>query len=535
MHSSYSAERLQLLDRLMEDGLLKVVEGKPWILDPAHLRFSLGESISELTIPCTVSAHDRKSIGDSILSLALLLRYRMEGEHAHDEESEPVDTTRVELKTPLSEKTFKTDLFISNSIEKRLATEMVQQIPFLDSGILRSWLIIDGHGMDYFNMVLTILEKAAREEAGCEKGEKTIYLALLALIDTTRCEKEFLKLFPIQGISYERLEMIVGLAHFFLLKEAASELIRRQRDGAASSTGSETEGLILSALMPGSTVLIPFTLLAHTMNPYRITQEVVTLLTPLFEMTRDGGAGAVSHRIDLMMEGVMKDTELHGKLMTVAKVIGLREKIMGYLLRYDSNAIDVHKELQEMCQNDRLLMSLISNAKRVGKLNRSLDELKARYGKERGRREGIEEIQGYLAAIRKPSMLGWLAGRRVNSEELLRDLVGGFIAYTLDVQIGRYVDLMRSLVVERRDEFSGDVLKSEYERGRLYRFASDRIPFIRGLELKDHAYLFIDMKDFTRKTFKVKEIAMAEFMRVNFYTPIMDSASRYGKGSGLME
>ena len=41
------------------------------------------------------------------------------------------------------------------------------------------------------------------------------------------------------------------------------------------------------------------------------------------------------------------------------------------------------------------------------------------------------------------------------------------------------------------------------------------------------------MKNFTRKTLKVKEIAMAEFMKEFFYSPILAAADRYGAGTGL--
>ncbi|MFQ5586554.1 MAG: hypothetical protein ACE5GF_07010 [Thermodesulfobacteriota bacterium] len=532
--SGYSQERLLLLNRLIEEGRAKIPEGKPWILDPSHMRFSLGESVSELKIPYSISADDEKVIGDSILSLVLLLKLRVEGESGKEGEGEKIDTEKLELKTPLTEKSFRTDMFISHSSEKRLVTEMVRQIPFLDSGLLRSWLVIDGYGMAYLNMVVTILEKAAREETRCEKGEKTTYLALLAIINATRCEKEFLKRFDIKGITYERLEITVGLAHFFLLQEAVNELIRQQKQGEIPNTGTESEDLITSALMPGATVLIPFSLLSHTMNPYGITQEAVTLLTPVYEMARER-ARSTFHHIDLMVKAVKRDSALHKKLIDIAKVIGLREKIMGYLLNYDSPALDVHKELQEVCQNDRLLMNLIGDARKIGKLNRELDEMKSRYERDRARIESLEMIQGYLSAVRRPSVFGWFSGRRVDSEELLRDIVGGFITYTLDTEIGRYVTLMRNLLVDRRGEFSGDVLKSEYAKGRLYRFSSDKSAFIKELELKDQGYLFVDMKDFTRKTFKVKEIAMAEFMRVNFYLPILEAASRYKRGAGLLE
>ena len=511
-----------------------MLEGKPWLLDPSQLRLSLGESISELTVPYSIAAKDEKIIGDSILSLAMLLRLRNAEEAGQESDGVVVDHGNLPLTTPLTDKTFRTDMFITQSSERRLVSEMVQQVPLLDSGILRSWLVIDGYGMAYLKMVTAILEKAAHEEIRCEKKEKTIYLALLALVNVTRREKESLKRFDIKGISYERLEITIGLAHFFLLKEALGELARKQKDGSVSHPGHETEDLLQSSLMPGTTVLIPFSILSHTMNPYGITQETVSLLTPLYETTREV-ARSTFHRIDLMVKGVKRNSELRSKLIDVAKVISLREKIMNYLLSYDTPSVAVHRTLHEVCVNDRLLKNLMGDAKAMGRVSKDLEEVKAHHHQDERRRESIDVILGYLAATRKSSVFGWFSGRRVESEELLRDLIGGFITYTMDNEIGRYIALMRNLLVDRREEFSTDVLKSEYDRGRLYRFSSDATSFVKVLEQEDHGYLFVDMKDFTRKTFKVKEIAMAEFMRVNFYIPILDAASRYRRGAGLQE
>lgn len=43
------------------------------------------------------------------------------------------------------------------------------------------------------------------------------------------------------------------------------------------------------------------------------------------------------------------------------------------------------------------------------------------------------------------------------------------------------------------------------------------------------------MKDFARKTSRIKEIAMADFMKVRFFKPIMEVAKRYGLGKEMAE
>ena len=80
---------------------------------------------------------------------------------------------------------------------------------------------------------------------------------------------------------------------------------------------------------------------------------------------------------------------------------------------------------------------------------------------------------------------------------------------------------MRASLADRRGEFNQNMLVEEYNRGRLYRFSVDDRTILKTLATEEEGQLFIDMKDFTRKTLKVKEIAMAEFMNEHFYKPIL--------------
>ncbi|MEE8185274.1 MAG: hypothetical protein V3T96_02610 [Thermodesulfobacteriota bacterium] len=530
----YNRKRAELLNQFMEEGIV-IAEGKQWILEPSQLRFCLGESISELKIPYFIGSEEEGIIRDSILSLAVLLKQRSGLSESRDKEKEAVSTKSIKLKAQLMEKTYRTDIFISESVEKRLVTEMILSIPYLDSGLLRNWLLLDEYGMAYFKMAMKIFERSIMEEVRCETGEKTSYLALLAIINTTRREKELLKKFDIQGVTYERLELTVGLAHFFLLKEALSEAIIKQKKAGVTYADRDSELLIASLPVPGATVHIASGMLSTGINLYGINREIADIISAIYEVvntkTKD-----LSKLQDLIIKKISRKPSVLKNLIDFSKLIETREIIMEYLMDNDNPAISLNRELQDICQNNKLLQNVIGDARKASRLKKSLEDSRSKYEKDTKRSEKIEAIKKCLSSSRKPSVLGWLGGKRQKGvTEKLRDIVQGFLAYKFDRDIEGFVNLMRGILVDRRGEFSREVLKSEYERGRLYRFSSDETQIIKALELEERGYLFVDMKDFSRKTFKVKEIAMADFMKVNFYVPILEAARRYRRGSGLLE
>src|SRR5262249_13170267 len=69
--------------------------------------------------------------------------------------------------------------------------------------------------------------------------------------------------------------------------------------------------------------------------------------------------------------------------------------------------------------------------------------------------------------------------------------------------------------------------KQDYDSGRLYRISSDALPVLQEFVEKKEAQLFIDLKDFTKRTHFSKEIAMAEFLGTEFYKPILVAAGKY--------
>jgi hypothetical protein len=86
----------------------------------------------------------------------------------------------------------------------------------------------------------------------------------------------------------------------------------------------------------------------------------------------------------------------------------------------------------------------------------------------------------------------------------------------------------RSLAFRTGREAEGGA-EGEYEAGRLYRLSARPGPLLKAAASLQVAHLFADVKDFTRRTALLGQASMAEFLRREFYLPILVAAkSHYG-------
>ena len=119
-----------------------------------------------------------------------------------------------------------------------------------------------------------------------------------------------------------------------------------------------------------------------------------------------------------------------------------------------------------------------------------------------------------------------------------RETVVERVALALSVDDGDHgvAEALRTLLpaLQRRSGKETDRdLDFEYRRGRLYRLSAKGGPLLaarRPAPAARVAHLFSDMKDFTLRTSKLKEEAMADFVRRNFYEPILGLARRHYAG-----
>ena len=523
---TFVKERLKVLDGILQKGF-ELKTGRLWMIEPSYMRFRLGESIKDLKIPCLFGVEDESVIERAILALLILLRRRFEPGSEHEIKDSLPST--IDIKTTLSEKTYRVDYFLPGSVEKNIACEILTTTSFIDSGILKAWLSPDGYGKTFYAIVKGILGKAVLEEVRLEGVEKTSVLAIMAMINIAIRKKEaIIRNTKIKGLSYERLDQIAGLALYFVFKAAVKDVASEIRQIMASNN-SAAPMVFEEWFTARSFLTIHGNIILSDLNPYGLQADIVSLLKPFYDNALAQKVQDAAGIIQMMENEIKKDPSLTEGLLKFSNINHIRQLIGDYLLDYDTPGMGINQMLAELYQDNRFIQMLFTDTKIMTRLKEGLDNLKAQFQKDMVRIERIDAIEEFIDSVKKTTFRGLLGIRKGGM--YVRDILESFIAYRFDEDVERFAGPMRELIVDRRGEFSSETLRMEYERGRLYRFSSDSMAILKELEAEDEGHLFIDMKDFTRKTLRAKEIIMADFMESNFYKPILRAAGRYGSSA----
>ncbi len=532
MLTSYNNDKISLFAPLIKNREV-FLSGMPWLLDPAKIRFKLGETLKDLKVPYHMGKEDEAIIGNAITSLVSLLqtRYQKDSPEAGKKKQSTFSSTPTTKSEPLMDTTYWLGVFKQDSLEMSLAKDILRTTPLIDSAILKQWLDKNGKGGKLLQWTMTILEKALCEEAGDESGEMTSYMVLLAIITTIVKKKERIKDFTIKGASLERIDVATGSTLFMTIKAAVEELFKKIKTSESIYCNPATESILKSTVIPESFLLIPSVLLSNSLNPYGIrneTAEIISAYTPETSQWPDDVEKLINKSFK-QLTGNKKDKQ---KLWTYCLITKFREHIINYLMQYDLPGTKGHELFYDLYREDRHMHIL--DPKTLDSLSSLLDEFTDKYGKDQERIEKFTLLKHLIEILRSEKTMAKEAKSKQGAQ-IISDMVRGFIAYKLDSHASQFIGASRGALVNRREKYTGDLLLEEFKNGRLYRFSSDRREILCGLTIKQEGQLIIDMKDFTKKTLKLKEIAMADFMKENFYEPILNEAKKYGIDKGLVD
>ncbi|MEK7803571.1 MAG: hypothetical protein AAB251_04140, partial [Deltaproteobacteria bacterium] len=132
-YSKLIKERLRLFDNVLRKGF-DLKTGSLWMIEPSHLRFRLGESMKDMKIPYIFGAEDESIIEKAVLSLVMFLSKRFDSDFQYNIKDNSL-LPLVDVKTPLVEKSYRTDYFLTDSVEKNITCEILSTTPLIDSGI----------------------------------------------------------------------------------------------------------------------------------------------------------------------------------------------------------------------------------------------------------------------------------------------------------------------------------------------------------------------------------------------------------------
>ncbi len=529
MSISIVKERLSILTKACRTNVLKA-KGV-WTLEPQQLRFAIGDAHGELKVPFVFGSSDLRVFKTSLMELAFYVKNRMEDKSP--EELEKLFASKLpgrirELPAP----SYRLLSFDRLPLSNNTIHSLLYYVPILDMGVLKVWLGQKGAGRVLFENLTAIYKKSLKEEIYLEAKERTAFITHLAVTASLDSAKDVIKRIGIRGIGYEKWEYYIGLILYLILKEAIQGAISMVKEELPLADIDSTCFLLRSLITPINFVFIKKEFLKYRFNPYSISHDIFETLYRL-DKCDCTEMDEPEQMIESLCEKAGKDKGINELIILESKLRTFKTQLLIYIASFDDHQVKEHKFLVQFLRDEKSLLKIFLEEEANKEVCKAIDILKESFPNEKNRLSVLEKMHK-AATLNKR----WFKGRRtkqVPSESNIRDAVKGYLAYRFDQVMDERLSFLCKLMKNRREDFVEDEIMEDYTKGRIYRFSADTRSILKGSSSSEEGYLFIDMKDFTRKTFRTKEIAMADFMKAKFFNPIIEVASKYGLGKDITE
>jgi len=516
----YRNYRIKLADLFLRSGT-DLKTGALWTLNLNNIRFKHGKTLDTLKIPYHFGDEVEKIIDNALLMLVTLFSSRYA---TNDSFSAQAGAQGVQGQILLREKNYRTDVLIEGTPERKAAKLILRTTPFVDGEMVTLWLEKNGAGKKLMDCIRNLFDKVLKEESKSGAGEPTSFLLLLALISAIRMKKEKLKQVRIQGLSYEKLDMAISQMFFRVFQVSLIALLDDLKNSGVPYYSENTALKLNSSVEPLAFMAIPKTVTSFSINPYGMNEEIYAAIHPKVLQVQD--AKNVDELLSAAGILITKDKALSKAINSYYNIIMVRGLILKYLVDFDSNAIMGHMFFYDIIGEDRVLSQVISDKEGVKKLIYIIDTICKDYPKDKKRIDSLLDLKEFLKNMNKKSFMG------KDSEAGLEEILLGYYSLMFDARIERFAGHTRIYMDERKSDSDTITLINDYQSGKIYRFSIDDSAVLSVLNIANEAQLFVDMKDFTSKTLSLKESSMVEFMKDNFYEPILSAASKYDMESG---
>jgi hypothetical protein len=421
----------------------------------------------------------------------------------------------------------------SRPLARRIVEDAVYHNPYLDAGMLSTWFLHTKDTGKLLRSLKALYLKGIEEDI--KKGGTTHFTCLthLCIVDNLRHLRESLKKIPSKVLSFEKLDLAVGQLCYSMLKEIQTEVFNEVRYRDLILNVTQLEYLVKGMTNPLLFVSIKSNLLANDRNPYDLDPAAFTFLSDLL--------GQID--TDLRdVNGCLQELVLRAKSHRVGREIlthswlirGLREAIYRYLRDYEDYTGGTDLWLYYLFGSNSLLKSSLTE-ETAGKrlledLSNLMSEESAPADPERNRR--IVTIENFFKSHKKGRVLKRLLfASRLDRQ--LQEVIEASLLYELDTRWNRQIEAFLEQMDNRTDKKSKAELREDYSRGILYRLATDSRPILQDLTLHKEGHLFLDLRGFTQRMSRTKEIAMADFMLKNFFWPVLHVAKSYVTKEGV--
>ncbi len=474
---------------------------------PSWLPFKLGESVADASIPYVLSGDLAEVTEQAAADILDLFKRRREGEL-------PREVTIAFEEQPRKLSAFRPypGRLAESSVLHAVVERALRLDPLLDAGLMESWLSRGAPGGRLVEALYALYNQAVEADLASGASTPYLYVVALALVEQVESLKRLAKAVQIRNVGYERLEKAFGMAFYAVF----ATLLERMLEALPSRQlpfEVETYSLrIRLALNPLLFISIRKSVLINDVNAYGITARLADVLDPVYGelLDQEPDPRGIERRL---VRHLQEETSLGDLAEAEGGQQLLREAVRGFLARFDAFDEDL----------TGLLIPTLARDDELGALRERAKEVLGRLGPLEGRNLNAAEstaLQDLRQALRGA----------FSREVLIRVAAQSFLTLALDRFAAEHLDAARGRLRNRRQEGPVERLEAEFAQGKLYRFGGDGRPFLRQLTRAQEAHLFIDLKGFTQRTYRAKEVVMADFLRSEFYGPILKAAGRYLAG-----
>lgn len=497
--------RFRLFDALLS-GAKDIGEAEAQFSQYAdRMRFSVGQVVGVPRIPFAVGTDLTESARAAVDDLVALIRRRA------SDDTLGHDARHMEI-LPRS---FGMRRVPDSARERRLLAAIAGTDPLLDVGFLESWLLRGGNGARLFACVTGILSKSLDEEARLGFAEPLGWATHLAMTGALLAEKERLKSHTIKGVPYESLERTVGIALSAVLALAADEKLVAMSSAGILSGSHRTAVLLRAGCSPFSAISIRQAMLRLTPNPYRLPRELADALDRCGVNPTEPGVSC-EEKAAAVDRAIGRDRAVRAQCADAWGMNELRSAVLAYLRSWEGGADPRFDALLAAVYTVPTMTACLKDADRFDAAGEAIASLTADAAGER-REAGNSVLQAFERVSR----------RAVDVEAMARRSARAWLLYRLDRWVEDRVEFSRAALVDRAKEFSVAELKSQWQSGKVYRFAPDKLPILWRAEAREDGHFFLDLKGFTRMVARAKEVSTAEFLKHQFYVPILARARSY--------
>jgi hypothetical protein len=480
------------------------------------LRFSLGTSLADLAIPVEIADDARAILRVAATELALLLTIH------HRAFVPPEDVDRLILREEYANLPAVAGYLgpPGGGPDLRGAAQLAPAIhPALTGGLVTAWMGKGGKGRSLVALWIELLRRAFEEMGDTHGREQTPLVVALALTaEMARADRHIKECLPAPPLDRYLRAAVLGATWL----AARTGLARAWRD-AGRAVDDPLLLRIEAALSPPALLGSRSAILASGTTLYGC--ELSAGIPRADEIGARLAQGGDAESVSAEIAAALGADEDHARRAEQAVAVGrLREVLGGAVAAVEAaDGAPAAEPLRALvCAPGALAAAVADDDQRA--------ELASRLASIRAGGEGRGPLDAAVRILeawkrKEPARALGLDRRAARAE-----YAAAAAALLADVVVDRLAATARRAVSFRTGNEAEGGTDLEWEAGRLYRLSARGGAILCEREDRPVGHLFADVKDFTRRTALLGQASMAEFLRNEFYVPILTAAKEHFGG-----